>query len=473
MRQNDWPTVSEIAKLVSTGKKTALEFTEQALSKIAEEDKTYNAMIAVFADQSRQAAIAIDQKVASGESRDGALLGVPFVVKDNLSVADTKTTAASKILENYQSPITTTAVQKILDAGGVMVGKTNLDAFGHGSSTEKTIFGPTKNAVDASKVAGGSSGGSAVAVARGFVPFALGTDTGGSIRQPASFNGVVGLKPSYGAVSRYGAIAMASSTDTIGAIANSVADVSTVIDVMTGIDARDMTTIKLLPLADRGFKKIGRIKQLSESQNAKEVSTAMTATEDKLRSSGYEIIDIDIPEIIHALAAYYIIVPAEISSNLARFDGVKYGYRVDKPNNLTDMYEQTRAEGFGRENIRRILTGSYVLSSGYYDAYYLKAQKVRRILLDAMEKVFSQVDILLTPTSPTTAFGPGSGDDNPVQMYWADVMTVPFSLTGHPAISIPAAYSDEQMPVGLQLVGQSRGDRTLLAMAQKISEVIK
>jgi aspartyl-tRNA(Asn)/glutamyl-tRNA(Gln) amidotransferase subunit A len=473
MRQNDWPTVSEIAKLVSTGKKTALSFTEQALSTIEKEDKTYNAMIVVFSNEARQAAKTIDDKIANGDKLEGALLGVPFVVKDNLSVVDTKTTAASKILNNYHSPITTTAIQEIIDAGGVLVGKTNLDAFGHGSSTENTIFGRTKNACDITKVAGGSSGGSAVAVARGFVPFALGTDTGGSIRQPASFNGVVGLKPSYGAVSRYGAVAMASSTDTIGVIANSVADISTVIDVMAGIDERDMTTINLLPLSGKSLKKIGRIKQLSESQNDKEVAMAMITTEDKLKSSGYEIIDIDIPEIIHALAAYYIIVPAEISSNMARFDGVKYGYRVDNPSNLADMYERTRSESLGRENIRRILTGSYVLSSGYYDAYYLKAQKVRKILLDAMEEIFSKIDVLMTPTSPTTAFLPGNNEHDPVQMYWADVMTVPFSLTGNPAINIPAMVEEEQMPIGLQLVGKSRDDLTLLAMAQEISEVIK
>ena len=407
-------------------------------------------------------------KVDAGEIT-GRLAGVPFIAKDNFLTFGSTTTAASKFLEGFEAPLQATAIEKLEAEGAICIGKSNLDAFAHGGSTENSAFGPTLNSADKTRVAGGSSGGSAVAAALGIVPFTLGTDTGGSIRQPASFNGVVGVKPTYGTVSRYGVVAMASSTDTIGCFATNAEDAELVMDIMAGRDKNDMTTLPDFFAPTEGVVplKIGVIKEFMTDDVDADVRARVSEYLEKAKVAGHEVEEVSLPILKYALAMYYIIVPAEISSNLARYDGIRYGSRAEATD-LAGVYGKSRDGGFMPENKRRIMIGSYVLSSGFFDAYYMQAQKARTLLINAFNELFEKYDVLAGPVSPTPAFKLGENAADPVKMYLADVMTVPASLAGLPAISVPAGSTAENLPVGIQLIGARRSDAQLLALAKDL-----
>ena len=400
----------------------------------------------------------------------GKLAGVPFVVKDNFLAFGAPSTAASKMLANFLTPLQATAVEKLEAEGAICIGKANLDAFAHGGSTENSAFGPTRNAYDKERVAGGSSGGSAVVTALDIVPFALGTDTGGSIRQPASFNGVYGMKPTYGTVSRYGVVAMASSTDTIGCFATTADDTALVMSVMAGRDSRDMTTLPdfFVPTTEQKSLRVGVIKETMTDDVDQDVRTCVQAYITRLQDAGHRVEEVSLPMMKYALAMYYIIVPAEISSNLARYDGIRYGHRAEAVRTLAELYGRSRDEGFVTENKRRIMIGSYVLSSGFFDAYYQQAQKARTLLIEEYEQLFTQFDVLVGPVAPTPAFLIGENANDPVKMYLADIMTVPPSLAGLPALSAPAGTTATGLPVGIQLIGPKQRDATLLALASSM-----
>mgnify|MGYP003605970087 CR=1 FL=1 len=430
----------------------------------ARQSSDFHAVLSICEERALERAAKVD----CGEIT-GRLAGIPFLAKDNFLTFGSTTTAASHFLEQFHAPLQATAIEKLEAEGAICIGKTNLDAFAHGGSTENSAFGPTKNAIDQTRVSGGSSGGSAVATALGIVPFAIGTDTGGSIRQPASFNGVIGVKPTYGTVSRYGVVAMASSTDTIGCFATTAADAELVMEVMAGQDDKDMTTLPDFFAATelKSKQKIGVIKEFMTEDVDRDVRDRVTGYIDTLKAAGHEVDEVSLPILKYALAMYYIIVPAEISSNLARYDGVRYGTRAESTS-LTELYGKSRDEGFMPENKRRIMIGSYVLSSGYFDAYYLQAQKARTLLIQAFNELFEHYDVLVGPVSPTPAFPFGENTADPVKMYLADVMTVPASLAGLPAISVPAGVTNDQLPVGIQLIGKRRSDADLLALAKSV-----
>lgn len=431
----------------------------------AKEYEQYHALLSLTEARALERAAKVD----AGEIT-GRLAGVPFVVKDNFLAYGAPTTAASKILENFDAPLQATAVERLEAEGAICIGKANLDAFAHGGSTENSAFGPTKNAHDMTRVAGGSSGGSAVVTALDIVPFALGTDTGGSIRQPASFNGVYGVKPTYGTVSRYGVVAMASSTDTIGCFTTCAADAELVMDIMAGRDERDMTTLPdfFAPATVASSQKIGVIKEFM-GDGVDEVVRARTNDYiAKLQAAGHTVEEVSMSTTQYALAMYYIIVPAEISSNLARYDGIRYGRRAEGAATLAELYGRSRDEGFVTENKRRIMIGSFVLSSGFFDAYYIQAQKARTLLIDEYKKLFATYDVLIGPVAPTPAFTLGENTDDPVKMYLADIMTVPPSLAGLPAISVPAGTSEQGLPIGVQLIGWRGNDAALLALARSL-----
>lgn len=459
---------SGIVARIKSGASSARAEVEAALAR-AEDASEKNIFIRLTAERAMKRADEIDTKIKNGEPV-GRLAGVPFAVKDNFLAFDGPTTAAAPMLRNFEAPLQATAVEKLEAEGAICIGKTNLDAFAHGGSTENSAFGVTKNATDDTKVAGGSSGGSAVAVALGIVPFALGTDTGGSIRQPASFNGVVGVKPTYGMVSRYGVVAMASSTDTIGCFATTAQDAELIMAIMAGKDEKDMTTLPdyFAPENTASNKKIGVIKEFMSDGVDEHVRAQTSAYIERLKAAGHTVEEVSLPIVKYALAMYYIIVPAEISSNLARFDGVRYGHRAEGIQSLDELYDKSRAEGFVAENKRRIMIGSYVLSSGYFDAYYQKAQKARTLLINAFNELFEQYDVLVGPVAPTPAFGIGENTADPIKMYLADIMTVPASLAGLPAISVPAGTTSDGLPVGVQLIGQQRSDATLLRLAHEL-----
>lgn len=462
-------TIETIRSDITNGITTARQQVEAALQR-ARGTEEYHALLSLTAERALQRADDIDARLRAGESV-GRLAGVPFVVKDNFLAFGAPSTAASRMLENFNAPLQATAVEKLEREGAICIGKANLDAFAHGGSTENSAFGPTKNAVDQTRVAGGSSGGSAVVTALGVVPFALGTDTGGSIRQPASFNGVVGVKPTYGTVSRYGVVAMASSTDTIGCFAGNVADAELIMHIMSGRDERDMTTLPdFFEVQTDAMQpqKIGVIKEFMSDGVDADVRGRMQEYVEQLRAAGHVIEEVSLPMVKYALAMYYIIVPAEISSNLARYDGIRYGHRADAIATLAELYGRTRDEGFVAENKRRIMVGSYVLSSGYFDAYYQQAQKARTLLIQSYEKLFEEYDLLLGPVAPTPAFGIGENAEDPIKMYLADIMTVPPSLAGLPAISVPAGVSSQGLPIGVQLIGPRRSDARLLALARSV-----
>lgn len=445
---------------------SAVESVTKAIE-AAEKSYEYHAGLSLTRDRALERAAKVD----SGEI-SGRLAGVPFVAKDNFLTLGGTTTAASRFLEQFEAPLQATAIERLEAEGAICIGKTNLDAFAHGGSTENSAFGPTKNAHDQTRVAGGSSGGSAVATALGIVPFALGTDTGGSIRQPASFNGVVGVKPTYGTVSRYGVVAMASSTDTIGCFATNAADAELVMSILSGRDERDMTTLPdfFAPQQDAMQPhKIGVIKEFMTDDVDEAVRQNVTDYIERMKAAGHIVEEVSLPLLKYALAIYYIVVPAEISSNLARYDGVRYGKRAET-SDLQELYGKSRDDGFMPENKRRIMIGSYVLSSGFFDAYYLQAQKARTLLINEFNKLFETYDALVGPVAPTPAFKLGENTEDPVKMYLADVMTVPASLAGLPALSVPAGMTSEGLPVGVQLIGKRRDDALLLALAKSLEE---
>ena len=433
----------------------------------AKENASYDALLSLTEDRALERAAAVDRGEIAGR-----LAGVPFVVKDNFLAFGAPSTAASKMLEIFQTPLQATAVEKLEAEGAICIGKANLDAFAHGGSTENSAFGPTKNARDTERVAGGSSGGSAVVTALDIVPFALGTDTGGSIRQPASFNGVVGVKPTYGTVSRYGVVAMASSTDTIGCFATNSEDAAMVMDIMAGRDSRDMTTLPdfFKPAELTSSKRIGLIKEYMSDDVDEDVRQLVGDYVERLRADGHTVEEVSLPSVKYALAMYYIIVPAEISSNLARYDGVRYGHRSAEAKTLAELYGKSRDEGFVTENKRRIMIGSYVLSSGFFDAYYQQAQKARTILINEYNQLFNEYDLLVGPVAPTPAFRLGENTSDPVKMYLADIMTVPPSLAGLPAISVPAGDTSNGLPVGVQLIGPAKSDAELLALSASLED---
>lgn len=454
-------TIADIQAQLDNHQKTVVQIVTEALDRARSDDK--HAVLHLAADSALERARQLDKKRAEGQSI-GRLGGVPFLAKDNILTLGTPTTAASRMLQDFVAPYQATVIDKLESEGAICIGKTNLDAFAHGGSTENSYFGPTRNAVDDDRVAGGSSGGSAVAVARGIVPFALGTDTGGSIRQPAGFNGVVGYKPTYGSVSRYGVVAMASSTDVVGPIATTVEDTERVYDVIRGVDSRDSTTTEISGDVSK-VKKIGVIQQYLEQGVDDRVKQAVEAAIGRYESSGFEVVYLDMPLLKYALAVYYIVVPAELASNLARYDGLRYGLQVPA-DKLTDIYALSRSQGFMDENKRRIMIGNYVLSSGYYDAYYHKAQAVRTRIIESFDEAFQQVDVLLGPVAPTPAFELGENSQDPLKMYLADIMTVPASLAGLAAISVPLSVPDGQLPIGLQLIAPMRHDKQLLNHAK-------
>jgi aspartyl-tRNA(Asn)/glutamyl-tRNA(Gln) amidotransferase subunit A len=463
--------IQSIVSRVKRGETTARREVEAALEK-ANSTSQYHALLSVTSERALKRADDIDARIKQGHE-PGELAGVPFVAKDMFLAFGAPTTAASRMLEHFDAPLQATAIEKLEAAGAICIGKSNLDAFAHGASTENSAFGPTKNAYDPSKVAGGSSGGSAVITALDVVPFALGTDTGGSIRQPASFNGVVGIKPTYGTVSRYGVVAMASSTDCIGCFTRSVSDSELVMKIMSGRDPRDMTTLPdfFVPeAAARPHQKIGLIKESMGDSVDVQVRTRVNEYVQKLREDGHAVDEVSMPIMKYTLAMYYIIVPAEISSNLARYDGIRYGHRASDVKTLAQLYGETRDEGFVTENKRRIMIGSYVLSSGFFDAYYLQAQKARTLLIAEYTKLFDEYDVLLSPVAPTPAFELGANTADPVQMYLADIMTVPASLAGLPAISVPAGSNTDGLPIGVQLTGKRRSDAALLALARSMED---
>ena len=405
------------------------------------------------------------------------ILNVPYLCKDNIVTLGTKTTAASKILENFESPYEATVVRRLREAGAVLIGKTNLDEFAMGSSTENSAYGVTKNPVDETRVPGGSSGGSAAAVASGMVPFALGSDTGGSIRQPASFCGVVGLMPTYGRVSRYGLIAMASSLDRIGPITTCVKDAARVLQIIAGYDEHDSTTVDIevpdyVSVLDGDIKglKIGVPKEyFGEGVNETIVQVVRLGIE-MLEKQGAVVREISLPNSKYALATYYIIQPSEVSANLARYDGIRYGISAKDANNLWEVYDKSRAQGFGVEVKRRIMLGTYTLSAGFRDAYYDKAQLVRTLIKQDFDKAFEQVDVIISPTTPTVAFKIGERVQDPLSMYRADLLTAPASLAGLPAISVPGGEV-EGLPVGLQIMGRQFDEKTILRVAYAYEQV--
>lgn len=446
------PSAATYARELERGETTAVDLAEAALAAIDERDGDIHAFLEVYDDVRVQAEGADAMRK---EGRATPLTGVPIALKDNLLLKGKRVGASSKILEGYIAPYTGTAVQKLKDAGAVFIGRTNCDEFAMGSSTEHSAYGPTKNPRDESRVPGGSSGGSAAAVAAGFVPLSLGSDTGGSIRQPASFCGVVGLKPTYGSVSRHGLIAMGSSLDVIGSFAHTVEDTKMVFDTIKGHDVCDSTSLPSESYGSHAEKKnlsIGVPRAFVSEGLDPTVARAYEATLDALAKKGHEIVDIDLPYIKHALAVYYVIMPAEVSTNLSRFDGVKYGLHVEGDDLLGD-YILSRAKGFGREVRRRILLGTYVLSAGYYDAYYGKATQVRELIRDDFVQAFGHVDVIATPTAPTPPFVIGEKED-PLAMYLADIFTVPANIAGIPGLSVPIERlgSDATLPIGIQFL---------------------
>lgn len=458
---------------IANKKVTAEMLVRDALEK-AKHFADYNIFTFLNEEGALKKAREIDAKIARGEEV-GRLAGVPYALKDNFLSPEGQTTAASHILEGFVSPVTATAVEKLEAEGAIMIGRTNMDAFAHGSSTENSYFGPTHNAKDFERVAGGSSGGSAVAVALDIVEFATGTDTGGSIRQPASFNGVYGLKPTYGTISRYGVVAMASSTDCIGFFTKTPDDMNLLMEIASGQDPKDMTTLPdyynepLDAKLDGSRISIGIIKDFDNESVHPEIRKALQEKIELLKSKGYEIVELEMPALKYALAAYYIIVPAEVASNLSRYDGVRYGFRSEKSEDLDALYKNTRGEGFMPENKRRIMIGNFVLSSGFYDAYFLKAAKARTLIAKEYEKAFEKCDFILSPVTPNPAFKLGEKTSDPVTMYLEDAMTVPLNLAGVPGLTIPAGETKDGIALGLQLIGPRRSDKVLIEFAKELA----
>ncbi len=448
---------------------SSVELTKIYLERIKKIDDKIRACLTICEEEALEQAKEADKRISRGERND--LLGIPYLAKDNILTKDIKTTAASRILENYIAPFDATVIKKLKEKGAILLGKTNLDEFAHGASTENSAFGPTHNPWDLERVPGGSSGGSGAAVAAGMCVFALGTDTGGSIRCPASFCGVVGLKPSYGRSSRFGLIAMTSSTDVPGPLTRTVEDAAIVLDAIQGVDKYDSTTVKSQKIEEnykadnlKGFK-IGLPKEYFGEGIDGDVKKAIEEAVEVLKKNGAEVKEVTLPHTKYAVPVYYIITPSEISSNLARFDGIRYGFSAKNAESLFELYAKTRGEGFGPEVKRRIMLGTYALSAGYYDAYYLKAQKVRTKIKQEMDDTLKEVDILLTPTSPHIAFRIGEQQNDPLKMYLEDIFVTSPSLAGLPAMSIPVGFSREGMPIGMQLIGPRLGEGKIFKAA--------
>lgn len=464
-------TVEEIHKLYATGEARPSEIISAAIEKIGQDNDRLNAYLTISRDQALQRAAALDAEIKTS-IKHNPLAGIPVVVKDNMCTAGIRTSCASRILGDYVPPYTATAVKKLEAAGAILVAKTNLDEFAMGGSTENSGYGPSRNPINPEYVPGGSSGGSAVAVAAGHVPVSLGSDTGGSIRQPASFCGIVGLKPTYGRVSRYGLVAFASSLDQIGPLATNAKDAARILQVISGHDRHDSTSANV-PVPDYLSAMTGDIKGLrigvppecfGEGLDV-EVKASVESAIGKLKERGAEIVEIHLPHTKYAIAVYYLIATAEASSNLARFDGVRYGLRVEEASSLSEMYRRTRELGFGAEVKRRIMLGTFALSSGYYDAYYEKAQRVRAMLANDFDDAFKKCDVIATPTAPTPAFRIGEKSDDPLAMYLGDIYTVTINLAGVPAISIPCGTTSNGLPIGLQMIGNHFDEAQLLNAA--------
>ena len=467
----------ELAAAIRAGEQSAVAAAETSFDTIDGRDEEIHAFLHLTKQRAQAQAEAVDKAVAAGQD-PGPLAGVPIAIKDNMCTRGEPTTCSSKILEGWRPPYDATVIGRLEAAGAVIVGKTNLDEFAMGSSTENSAFGPTRNPRDTSRVPGGSSGGSAAAVAADFVPLSLGSDTGGSIRQPAALCGVVGVKPSYGAVSRYGLIAFASSLDQIGPFAHDVTDAALCLDVISGHDPRDATSIPTaltptLPTVNDGVAgmRIGLIDELMADGIDDDVIARTNQAAEALTAAGATVERVSIPATIYGLAAYYLIAPAEASSNLARFDGVRYGHRVDGQN-VAAMNVATRSAGFGDEVKRRIMLGTYALSSGYYDAYYGKAQRVRTLIADEFATAYEKFDLLLSPTSPSTAFEIGAKSD-PMALYMCDVCTIPSNLAGHPAMSVPFGVGDDGLPVGVQVLAPMLEEAKMFRAAKALEDAAK
>jgi aspartyl-tRNA(Asn)/glutamyl-tRNA(Gln) amidotransferase subunit A len=463
-----------LAADVRAGRRRAVDALDDHLAVIAARDREIHAFNHVMTDAARAVAASVDEAVSAGRD-PGPLAGVPVALKDNLCTRGVPTTCSSRILEGWRPPYDATVVTRLHRAGAVVVGKTNLDEFAMGSSTENSAFGPTRNPSRLDRVPGGSSGGSAAAVAAGMAPLALGSDTGGSIRQPAALCGVVGVKPTYGLVSRYGLIAFASSLDQIGPFAATVADAAALLDVISGHDPADSTSLPGAPpsaaarLGDgvEGLR-VGVITELTTADGiADDVVARVREAADALAAAGAKVDDVSIPAAVFGLSAYYLIAPAEASSNLARYDGVRYGLRVPGAD-ITEMYSKTRAEGFGAEVKRRIMLGTYALSAGYYDAYYGQAQRVRTLIISDFETAYSSFDVLLSATTPTTAFGIGAKTSDPLSMYLSDLCTIPSNLAGHPAMTVPFGVGGDGLPIGVQVLAPALGETVMFQVAAAI-----
>jgi aspartyl-tRNA(Asn)/glutamyl-tRNA(Gln) amidotransferase subunit A len=473
---SDFPTVASIAADVSVGRVSARAILDEHLSRIDAREAEVHAFNLVMRERALAAAADIDDRVKRGDA-PGRLAGVPIALKDNMCTRGVETTCSSRILEGWKPPYDATTVQKLAAEGAVFVGKTNLDEFAMGSSTENSAFGPTRNPLDTSRVPGGSSGGSAAAVAAGFAAGSLGSDTGGSIRQPAALCGLVGVKPTYGLVSRYGLVAFASSLDQIGPFTHTVEDAAIITEVIAGHDPMDSTSIPqpapdLVGVLGAGVKglRIGRVADLPKGADP-DVLARLDAAFDALARAGATIVDVTLPSLSFALTAYYLIAPAEASSNLARYDGVRYGKRV-AAGDINTMYADTREAGFGDEVKRRIMLGTYALSAGYYDAYYGKALKVRRLIADDFARAYTDADVILTPTSPSVAFRFGSKTDDPLAMYLCDIFTIPTNLAGHPAMSVPFGTGQDGMPVGVQVLAPTLGEATMFRVAAELERAV-
>ncbi len=464
-------SISNWLDLLKRGEMSSQELTENFIARIETLDKDVNAYLSLNFESALKKAKKIDDDRALGKDLP-PLAGVPFGIKDNLCTKGIETTCSSKMLENFVPPYESTVTKRLWDAGAILLGKTNLDEFAMGSSTENSAFGSTKNPWNLSRVPGGSSGGSAAAVASKLCMASLGSDTGGSIRQPASFCGVVGLKPTYGRVSRWGLIAFASSLDQVGPFTESVSDSAKILQVISGPDEKDSTCLDAsvpdysaeLTKSIAGIK-IGLINQCFDQKGlSSEVKNSVISAAELLKSLGAEIKNIDCPSFDKGIATYYVIAPSEASSNLARYDGVKYGFRSES-NNLISMTTKSRSEGFGNEVKRRILIGTYALSAGYVDDYYIKAQKVRTVIRNEFKNAFKEVDILISPTCPTTAFASGSRNEDPLQMYLSDLLTIPANLAGLPALSLPCGFDSNGLPIGIQMIGNILDEAKLLQVA--------
>ena len=472
-------TVHELKEKLEKKELTSYEITKAYIEKIEEKEKDVQAFVTTLEKDALEKAEEIDKKIASGEIVE-KLAGIPIGIKDNICTKGVKTTCSSKMLENFVAPYDATVMEKINSENIINLGKLNMDEFAMGGSTEHSYFHVTRNPWNLNKVPGGSSGGSAAAVAAGMVPWALGTDTGGSIREPASFCGVVGLKPTYGLVSRYGVVAFASSLDQVGPITKDVTDSAMLLNIITGKDKMDSTSVerpkvdytKALKNDVKGLK-IAVPKELFAEGINEEVKESLEKAIETYKKLGAEISEVSLNIAEYALASYYIIACAEASSNLGRFDGVRYGHRAKEFNNLKELYRNSRTEGFGPEVKRRIILGTYVLSSGYYDAYYKKAQQVRTLVMNKFKSVFDNYDVILTPTSPTVAFDIGSKINDPLAMYLADICTVSVNIAGLPGISIPCGVDKEGMPIGMQLIGNRFTEETLLNAAYTFEQKVQ